>query len=115
VSEKRLCDDHAYYGEGECPECKKNDDAFFAPVGGVEGAGVSFREHAIGAATREPALKDEIAALRAEVERLRAAIEAAPHHYNCESMQCSRSHGHRTKPQCPCDCWKSKALEGSAR
>lgn len=30
---------------------------------------MSFREHAIGAATREPALKDEIAGLRAEVEQ----------------------------------------------
>lgn len=24
-----LCDDHAWCGTGECPECKANDDVFF--------------------------------------------------------------------------------------
>lgn len=72
---------------------------------------------------------EQNAALRAEVERLRnlygaplelaaqrdallKAVEGAPHHYNCELMECRRNHGHRTKPPCPCDCWKRAALEG---
>ena len=27
---------------------------------------------------------------------------------------CERNHGHRTKPPCPCDCWKRAALGGKS-
>ena len=51
----------------------------------------------------------ETNAEKARADRLAALVESAPHHFNCTLMECRRSHGHRTKPPCPCDCWKSRA------
>ena len=51
-----------------------------------------------------------IGQLQAEVERLRAAIDCAPHGMGCHSIQAEFLHTPEWGSLDYCDCWKAAAL-----